>query len=137
MNNGLKLVLVDDQEDILETLEIKIPDVCEYEVEMFSFKNLQDATDFIFENPIDGVITDIHLGEELGIDIFEYCSYLNKGIQVIALSGDTSKDTLEKCFNSGVEYFLNKPFQDEQIKEAIDKIYDHFIYWRKLIDQSF
>ena len=26
MNNGLKLVLVDDQEDILETLEIKIPD---------------------------------------------------------------------------------------------------------------
>ena len=36
--------------------------------------------------------------EELGIDIFEYCSYLNKGIQVIALSGDTSKETLEKCF---------------------------------------
>jgi DNA-binding NtrC family response regulator len=137
MNNGLKLVLVDDQEDILETLEIKIPDVCDYEIEMFSFKNLQDATDFIFENPVDGVITDIHLGEELGIDIFEYCSYLNKGIQVVALSGDTSKDTLEKCFNAGVKYFLNKPFQDEQIKEAIDKIYNHFMYWRQLIDKSF
>ncbi|MEE2744427.1 MAG: response regulator [Bdellovibrionota bacterium] len=136
METGLKLVLVDDQEDILETLEIKIPDVCDYEIEMFTFTNLQDATDFIFENPIHAVITDIHLGEELGIDIFEYCSYLNKGIQVIALSGDTSKETIEKCFNAGVEYFLNKPFQDEQIRESLDKVHNHFKYWRKIIDES-
>ena len=77
MDDKLKLVLVDDQEDILETLEIKIPDLCDFDIEMFKFTNLQDATDFIFENPIEAVITDIHLGEELGIDIFEYCSYLN------------------------------------------------------------
>lgn len=136
MDDKLNLVLVDDQEDILETLEIKIPDLCDFDIEMFTFTNLQDATDFIFENPIEAVITDIHLGEELGIDIFEYCSYLNKGIQVIALSGDTSKETLEKCFNAGVEYFLNKPFQDEQIQEALSKVRNHFQYWNKVIKDS-
>ena len=50
MDDKLKLVLVDDQEDILETLEIKIPDLCDFDIEMFTFTNLQDATDFIFEN---------------------------------------------------------------------------------------
>ena len=62
MDDKLKLVLVDDQEDILETLEMKIPEVCKFEIEMFTFTNRQDATDFIFENPIEAVITDIHLG---------------------------------------------------------------------------
>ena len=42
MDDKLRLVLVDDQEDILETLEIKIPTVCEFEIEMFTFTNLQD-----------------------------------------------------------------------------------------------
>ena len=39
MDDKLKLVLVDDQEDILETLEMKIPEVCKFEIEMFILKS--------------------------------------------------------------------------------------------------
>jgi len=77
------------------------------------------ALDKIAENSYDMVISDISLPDGTGYDVI---AKLPKSIKAIGLSGFTSESDREQALNSGFAEYLTKPFRNEDLFEAIDRV---------------
>ena len=75
-----------------------------------AFTDAQEAIDFVTENAVDAVLTDIRMpGGPSGIDLAEYISRNYPEISVIIMSGYRSFDYAQAAIRSGVFAYLTKP----------------------------
>ncbi|MEJ2627959.1 MAG: response regulator [bacterium] len=77
------------------------------------------------ESDIDLIITDIIMPEKEGIQFIREVKRTCPDIKILAISGGgaiDAKQYLELAQNLGADSILEKPFDDQDLLEAIDKI---------------
>lgn len=111
------ILIVDDSSMIRNYLErIFIND---YNISMAVDGN--DAVSKIEINPdkYNIILLDLVMPKSDGFFVLEYLSKYNIDIPVIIISGDTSKESINKAFEYGVVDIIKKPFDSDIIKEKI------------------
>ena len=89
-------------------------------------ENGKEAIDIITksENDIVGILLDLKMPDYDGFVVLDYFkdNDLFKKYPVSIISGDDTKDTIEKAFKYDIVDMLNKPFVAENIKSIVNKM---------------
>lgn len=116
-----KLVLVDDSLEALNNLKSELEKDRDYKV-VGSYVTADEALNEIDSLNADVIITDVVLK---GVDGFEFIEKLKeKNVQakIIVTSALSHESFVTKAMNSGVSYYMVKPFSVEVLKKRIKDI---------------
>ena len=119
-----KAILVVDDSTLVRNL---IQKVFNDEFEVILASDGKEALDFIETNNIDnvlGVLLDLNMPNVNGFEVLEYFKNNNlfTKIPVAIVTGDDSKETVNKAFAYPIVDVLNKPFNKRDIKRIVTNI---------------
>lgn len=122
MHNKIKILHVDDEDDILETVKVIL------EKENYEVVSVKNGRDALKEVKLDGfglIILDIMMPDFSGWDLFGKIAQIKPGYKVIFLSVlELSKERIFELKNAGVKDYIKKPFDMndflKRVKNAIN-----------------
>ncbi len=115
MKNGITILIVDDEASITDALQLLLR-AEGYEAETAS--TLSNARAMIERRHFDLVITDLSLG---GLELLKSVKAKRQATEVIIITGYGSVPQAVEVTKAGAYYFLEKPFEPEQILLIIEK----------------
>lgn len=121
MLEGLKLLLVDDEERFRTTLAKRIQDKG---INVAHLDSGIKALQYIKENPVDVIVLDIKMPELGGIETLEEIKKAEPGIEVILLTGHAAIDSAIEGMRLGAYDYLMKPCELEDLLEKIQGAYE-------------
>ena len=118
-----RILIVDDEEAILETMTFTFMDV--YEV--FTSSDARRALDLLDEKaPIACVITDQRMPGMTGVEFLAEASKRHPETVRIILTGFADADATIQAINDGHVYaYFNKPWEPEELKQTVKRAVDH------------
>ena len=120
MGVTLKILLVDDEPEILEILS-EFLSIREHEVT--TANNGKQALDLVLaENEFDLVFSDIKMPEMDGLTFLEKVRNADIGLPVILISGQGDLDSSIRALQLGALDFIVKPVYLKSVEEALEKI---------------
>lgn len=111
----MKIAIVEDDINMRKSLEIALQDYQEFEIK--SFKNAKDALKKL-DDTFDLVVTDINMP---GIDGIEFLQQLEGKYEAIVITGNATLNRAIESLRLGAKDFLTKPFDVEDLVEAIKR----------------
>ncbi len=121
--NGMKALIVEDDEISYSLLKNIINEVCEAEIATNMEEALIKASEYLY----DFVIMDINLGsEDTGIDVTRELRTI-KGydkVPIVAVTAYAMKGDRNFFLNSGLDAYVSKPFTRNELIETIKKSID-------------
>lgn len=129
-NKFSKIVVVDSNDSFCEGVKGYFLESRHNLRVVASFGNLVDAIDYISDNDVDIVITDIVIPNADGFDLVAEIKRLGlaKDIKVIIVSALSGEGFIQKAFSMGVSYYMLKPVNYELLESRIlDVLKDEFI----------
>lgn len=111
----MKVAVVEDDINLRKALEISLKDYPEFEVELF--KGPKDALKKLDES-FDLVVTDINMPQ---MDGLEFLSILGGKYEAVVITANASVNNAIKALRLGAKDFLTKPFEIEDLIEAIKR----------------
>ncbi len=109
-----KVLVIDDEENIRKLIK-RLLERWQYDV-----KESADGEEAVIEigrNQFDLLICDIRMPRKDGWEVLEAVksSPTTRSVPVIVLTGMNEDDDMLKCYESGAEYFISKPFTPSQL----------------------
>ena len=118
MSHAWKILLIDDDPLIQETFELILPD----NWRLHAFSSAKNLPDEFFHAAFVDMHLQGHSSTTEGPAIIEQLSQKHPHLEIVAISGDLSRQLMEECLRCGATRFLAKPFTPEEIKTILDKI---------------
>ena len=120
LTGGTRIMIVDDEQDIVEVLEKILEDEAKYEVEVAKGGFAAGVTAERFRPHV--ILLDVHLSDVDARDVVKQVKsspdlQLTK---VIAMSGKLTSEEAKGLMSHGFDSFLRKPFHVRQVIEAIE-----------------
>jgi two-component system response regulator HydG len=112
MSDGPKVLVVDDETGILNTLEILLRREG-YAVTTASTG--RDALEAVEAAPPDVVLTDIRMPGMTGMELLQEVRDVDPEIAVILMTAQASLQTAMQAVNEGAFYYLQKPFANDEL----------------------
>ncbi len=116
-----KILIVDDQADILLILERKFRS--DAGVSVMTAKDYLTALSIVAEKEVDLMISDVRLGSMSGFDLIREVKAIRPGMGTMLMTAYRSPSNRELATELGVELFLEKPFQ---IPVLIQEVENYF-----------
>lgn len=115
-----KILVVDDSSIIRNFVKKIFKD--EYEV--LTAKDGNEAIEIVKEDKIDAILLDLNMPECNGFEVLEYFKTNNlfKKIPVSLLTGDDTKDSINKAFEYPIIDMVSKPFNESDVKSIVEKM---------------
>jgi DNA-binding response OmpR family regulator len=120
MAESMKVLIVDDEEDLIVTLVERL------EIRGFEAVAVQTgkaALEQIQNHPFDVVVLDIKLKGEDGVEVMKRIKQIKNNLPVILLTGHMSKETNEEGLKAGAIDYIIKPINIDdlivKLKEAV------------------
>jgi excisionase family DNA binding protein len=120
MTGQTRILIVDDEQDIVEVLDKILEGEAKYEVEVAKAGFAAGASAEKFRPHV--ILLDMHLKDVDGREVAKFVKS-NPDLQltkVIAMSGKLSEEELKALTACGFDGFLKKPFHVRQVIEAIE-----------------
>jgi len=114
-----RLLLVDDEQSILETLRILFRGEGCFDVHTAS--RGEDAIRFIEDERPDIVLSDIRMPGSTGLDVLAAARRTDPEISVILMTAQASLQSAMQAVNEGAYYYLQKPFQNEELLAIVHR----------------
>ncbi|MBQ7351560.1 MAG: sporulation transcription factor Spo0A [Clostridia bacterium] len=124
-----KIVVVDSNENICQGVKDYFLESRTIRV-VGSFGNIVDAVEYISDNEVDVVLTDIVIPNADGFDLITEIQRLGLEHQpkIIVISALSGEGFIQKAFGMGVSYYMLKPINYEVLESRIeDIIKDEFL----------
>jgi DNA-binding NtrC family response regulator len=125
---GIRLLLVDDEEDFRTTLASRLR---KRRLEVWDVEDGMKAVDVVETKPIDVAVVDVKMAGMDGLETLKRIKQINPLIEVIMLTGHASVESGVEGMRLGAFDYLMKPCD---INELILKIED--AYQQKLIREK-
>jgi len=118
---ALRVLLVDDEEDIVELIQDRL--------EAYGFKVTTAGTGLqalkrLSVEKFDGVFLDVKMPEMGGIEALEEIRATDKQIPVIIITASSTREAAVEAMNKGANEYVLKPFDWEELKAKIEKVYN-------------
>ena len=118
-----KAIIVADDSMIIKNIVEK---ALQNEYVVLKASNGKEAIDYITkkEHNIVCMLLDLNMPEYDGFMVLNYFKNNNlfKRIPVSIISGDDTKETIDRAFTYDIIDMLNKPFSSDNIKNIVDKM---------------
>lgn len=118
------IILVADDSEVIRIFVKKIFDA-EYELAFAA--DGEEALNIIKkhqeDNRIKAILLDLNMPKVDGFAVLDYLKNNNllAKMPVTIISGDSSKDSIDRAFTYNIIDMINKPFSETKIKEAVEK----------------
>ena len=112
MSKSMKVLIVDDEEDLIVTLVERL------EIRGFEAVAVQTgktALEQIQKHPFDVVVLDIKLKGEDGVEVMKRIKQIKNNLPVILLTGHMSKETNEEGLKAGAIDYIIKPINIDDL----------------------
>ncbi len=120
-----KVIFVDDEKYILDRVKTAI-DWNEHGFELVkTFSRSEHIFDYISENPVDAIITDIRMPNFSGLDIAKFCAENFPDVAVIVLSAYREFEYAQEAIKCNVFDYLTKPLSYNDIDICLNKLKKH------------
>jgi DNA-binding response OmpR family regulator len=123
-----KILLLDDNADVLDTLEILLED----DFDVYKTTSAKEALEIRKKQLIQIVISDLEMPEMNGIDFCEKVKDQSPVTIVVALTGKSKIFEIVQCRYAGFDDYIMKPFDPEEFKEIILQKSNQIDRWKKL-----
>jgi DNA-binding NtrC family response regulator len=118
VSGKLKLLVIDDDPLIIDTIELCLPEHWELVSRVY---NQLDFSEFFH-----AALIDIHLSGDLekseGLQVMKLLSTQQSLSEIIAMSGDLRRENMEATLKAGATRFIAKPISAEELKILLGKI---------------
>ncbi len=114
-----KLLIVDDEPDMLKLLSMIIKEKTSYEASITN--NPLEALELVKNGGFDLVIADLKMPGLDGIELLDAIRQTDKDIPVIIITAFGTVESAIETMGKGGFDFITKPFKKEQILFTIDK----------------
>ncbi len=121
-----KILIVDDEPDMLELLSMIIIEKTPYEV--ITTNNPLEVIDLIRKNNVDLVIADLKMPDMDGIELLNSIKKIDEDLTVIIITAYGTIESAVETMHKGAFDFITKPFRKEQILYTIDRA----LKWQKM-----
>lgn len=119
-----KLLIVDDESLVLECLK-GILDWTEVGFEIVGmFTRGSQVLEYIENNQVNAILTDIKMGDISGIDLARICHEKYPHIRFIFFSAYSNFEYAKKAISYGVCDYISKPVKLAELKGALDRLLD-------------
>lgn len=123
-NYELILLVVDDDPLIHQALKACIQ-------KPWKIRSCQDLNLLPTEGFFHAAFVDMHLiknsSEPVGISVIEKLHKKDPNIEIVAMSGDLNRETMEACLLAGAQKFMAKPLSLEEVNSILEKIQAHWL----------
>lgn len=120
----MKIILVDDEKGIIDGLKIIIKRyIPECEVIGEAFNGIEGVKLILGHQP-DIVITDIRMPQVDGLEMIKQLKDKDCRAKIILLSGYADFEYARKGMYLGVRYYLNKPVEEEELRDCVYELMD-------------
>lgn len=123
------LLIVEDDDDFREVLVNYLTGCCEIEVAA----NGLEASQLIENKVYDAILSDIKMPKMNGLQLLEWLRNKNYKTPFVVLTGFGDKQLALQALSLGAYQFLDKPPQEEELKETIIKALElgqQFRFWK-------
>ncbi len=117
---GLKILLVDDEEDILEVIRDRLE---AYGFEVVTAGNGVEALAKLRAEKFDGVFMDVKMPEMGGIEALEEIRKTDAHIPVIIITSSSTREAAMATIGKGANEYVLKPFEWSELKAKIEKVF--------------
>ena len=115
-----RILVVDDELDMLMLLRMIIEDNTDHEVE--TTNNPSEGLKMFSEQDYDLVISDLKMPGMDGVELFDELQEIKAGIPVIIITAYGSLETADEAMKKGVSDFITKPFRKDSILFTIRRV---------------
>ncbi len=115
-----KILVIDDELDMLMLLRMIIEDNTDYEVD--TTNNPSEALKMLTERDYDLVISDLKMPGMDGVELFDELREIKPGIPAIIITAYGSTETADEALKKGVADFITKPFRKDRILFTISRV---------------
>jgi DNA-binding NtrC family response regulator len=119
-NNRPKILIVDDEESLVETLQVLLKREGFETITAFSGS---EAIEKLTESP-DVVLTDVRMPKVSGIDVLAETRARRPDVPVVLMTAQASLQSAIQAVNQGAFYYVQKPFTNEELIAILRKALD-------------
>jgi len=122
----LKMFIADDEQFVIDGLKDCL-DWKEYDIEIVGEgNNGQEVLDFIKDNHVDIIITDMKMPIMDGMELIKTIREMNLALEVLILSGYEDFEYARSAIQYSVFEYLLKPVTLDKIEKAVEQLVDKF-----------
>ena len=118
---GLKVLVVDDEEDVVEVIQDRLE---AYGFTVVTAGTGLEALKKLSVERFDGVFLDVKMPEMGGIEALEEIRRRDRKIPVIIITSSSPREAAIEAIAKGANEYVLKPFEWEELKAKIEKVYD-------------
>lgn len=112
-----KILIVEDENWASESLLEKLDQLISAKFQSTIITTVREATDWLLKNDVDLIFMDVQLGDGLSFEIFDQVK-----VKAPVIFTTAFEDYALKAFqNQGYAYLL-KPYDDDELQQALDKV---------------
>jgi DNA-binding NtrC family response regulator len=117
-NYGQKILIVDDEKSVTESLELILRDAG---FTVLIAQSFADATRIMKDTLFDLVITDLRLSDASGIDLITHVKNETPDTEVILMTAYGSIEITIEAIKAGAYYYLEKPSTPDRLFALVDR----------------
>ena len=125
-----RILIVDDEKDMLALLKRIISEETEHEVTTET--DPVRALELFKEKPFDLVITDLKMPKMDGIKLLESIKKVTPDIAVVILTAFATIETAVEAIRKGAYDYITKPFRRERILLTVEKV----MKWQEMVREN-
>ena len=116
----MRILIVEDETRIAKRIERMTREICADKLtSLFHISTLDEASEFIENNPLDLVLLDLNLNGQNGFDLLHVA--VSGAFHTIIISA--YKDQAIMAFEHGVLDFVPKPFNQQRLEKAFERFH--------------
>jgi len=117
------VVIVEDDTNMRELIYRILTDM---DIRLFAFESAQEALDFIEENRVAVVITDLKMPRIDGNHVLKFAHQCNAHTQVILVTGFATVDSAVETLKAGAFDYVCKPFENIELQHTVGLALEHW-----------
>src|SRR3989304_2015941 len=121
MRMGLRVLLVDDEEDIIEVIRDRLE---AYGFTVVTAGTGVEALKTLSMERFDGVFLDVKMPEMGGLEALEEIRKKDQRIPIIIITSSSTRESAIEALAKGANDFVLKPFEWQELKGKIEKVYN-------------
>lgn len=129
----LNIFVLDDNPDVVDVVEAYLEEDKRFNI--CTFTEPKKAAEAIAKARFGILLLDINMPEMNGDEFMRKIAPMETGVRTIIMSGENSLMNLATVFRLGAYDFVLKPFNEKDLKEAIEKCINYLTTWEaKVVD---